>query len=230
MTLLWTSLPGSRLLADVSLWSANLAEPGAEVKKMEPYADLFHLDVSDAHFVSGLLFFPDLVAALRPLTQIPFHVHLMTEHPSELVDAFADAGVDMITVHHENGPEAVKALEKIHQRGLAAGLALGQDIAPEGIIEYLEHIQLVLLMGTRLGVKGQSLNPATYARIQTTRNILQEHGYADKIKVGVDGGIREQTVPLLRAAGADLIVPGSLVFQSSDLAQTLNWLHTLPTE
>ena len=100
MTLL-TSLPSHHLLIDVSLWSANLSELGAEVKQVEPYADLFHLDVSDAHFVPGLLFFPDLVAALRPLTCIPFHVHLMTEHPLSLIDSFVDAGANLITVHAE---------------------------------------------------------------------------------------------------------------------------------
>ena len=222
----WTSWP-NHLLADVSLWSANLATLGAEIKRMEPYADMFHLDVADAHFVPGLLFFPDLVAALRPWTNAPFHVHLMTEHPTEHIDAFAEAGANMITVHHENGAEAATAIELIHRHGLAAGLALQLKTPPEVIMPYLDQVQLILLMGTQLGVKGQSLDTHTYTREQTVRQIIRDSGYEGRVKLGVDGGIREQTVPHLRQAGADLVVPGSLVFKSDQIAQTFQWLHNM---
>lgn len=223
----WTSWP-EHLLADVSLWSADLAALGAEIKRMEPYADLFHLDVADAHFVPGLLFFPDLIAALRPWTTVPFHVHLMAEHPAAHIPAFAEAGANLITVHYENGAEASTALEQIQQHGLAAGLALQLQTPPEVIVPYLDQIQLILLMGTRLGIKGQPLDPNTYRREQIVRQIIHEHGYAGQVKIGVDGGIREQTVPLLRQAGADLIVPGSLIFKSDQPAKTFQWLHALP--
>ncbi len=220
----WTSWP-EHLLADVSLWSADLAMLGAEMKRMEPYTDLFHLDVADAHFVPGLLFFPDLIAALRPWTDVPFHVHLMTEHPAGHVGAFAEAGANLITVHYENGAEASTAIEQIHRSGLAAGLALQLETPPEVIVPYLAEVQLILLMGTPLGVKGQSLDLNTYRREQTVRQIIHEYGYEGQVKIGVDGGIREQTVPLLCHAGADLIVPGSLVFKSDHPAQTFQWLH-----
>ena len=221
-----TSCP-DHLLADVSLWSADLATLGAEIKRMEPYADMFHLDVADAHFVPGLLFFPDLIAALRPWTSVAFHVHLMTGHPATHVSAFAEAGANLITVHYENGAEAFTAVEQIHQRGLAAGLALQLETPPEVIVPYLGEIQLLLLMGTQLGVKGQLLDPNTYSRAQTVRQIIRDTGYEGRVKIGVDGGIREQTVPFLRQAGADLVVPGSLVFKSDQLAKTFQWLHTL---
>jgi len=83
-------------------------------------------------------------------------------------------------------------------------------------------------MGTRLGVKGQSLDPSTYTCEQTVRQMIRDHGYEGQVKIEVDGGIREQTVPLLRKVGADLVVPGSLVFKSDHLAQTFQWLHALP--
>jgi ribulose-phosphate 3-epimerase len=188
---------------------------------------MFHLDVADAHFVPGLLFFPDLVAALRPWTDVPFHVHLMTEHPITHISAFAEAGANLITVHYENGAQASTALEQIHRRGLAVGLALQLETPPEVIVPYLGRVQLILLMGTQLGIKGQSLDPSTYTREQTVRQIIRDHGYEGRVKIGVDGGIREQTVPLLRNAGADLVVPGSLVFKSAHPAQTLQWLHAL---
>ena len=223
----WTSRP-EHLLADVSLWSADLATLGAEIKRMEPYADMFHLDVADAHFVPALLFFPDLIASLRPWTTVPFHVHLMAEHPAEHILTLAEAGANLITVHYENGAEASTALEQIQQHGLAAGLALQLQTPPEVIVPYLDKIQLILLMGTRLGVRGQSLDPNTYRRIQIIRQIMHEHGYTKQIKIGVDGGIREQTAPSLRQAGADLVVPGSLVFKSDQPAKMFQWLHTLP--
>ena len=222
----WASWP-DHLLADVSLWSADLATLGTEIKRMELHADMFHLDVADAHFVPGLLFFPDLVAALRPWTNVPFHVHLMTEHPAQHVDAFAEVGADMITVHYENGAEASKAIEQIHRHGLAAGLALQLETPPEVIVPFLTEVQLILLMGTQLGVKGQSLDTDTYAREHTVKQIIRNAGYEGRVRLGVDGGIREQIVPSLRQAGADLVVPGSLVFKSDQLAQTFQWLHSM---
>lgn len=222
----WTSWP-ERLLADVSLWSANLAALGTEIKRMEPYADLFHLDVADAHFVPGLLFFADLIKALRPWTSVPFHVHLMTDRPTEHIPAFAEAGANLITIHYENGAEVATAIEQLHRRGLAAGLALQLQTPPEVVVPYLDQVQLLLLMGTSLGVKGQSLDSNTFTRLQTIRRIVQDAGYEGQVKIGVDGGIREQSVSYLRQAGADLVVPGSLVFKSDQLAQTFQWLHAL---
>jgi pentose-5-phosphate-3-epimerase len=107
------------------------------------------------------------------------------------------------------------------------GLALQLETPLEVVVPYLDKIQLILLMGTRLGVKDQSLDPNTYAREQTVRQVLRDHGYEGRVKIGVDGGIREQTVPFLRNAAADLVVPGSLVFKSDHLAQTFQWLHAL---
>jgi ribulose-phosphate 3-epimerase len=225
----WKAYPDDRLLIDLSLWSANLAALGAHVQQMAPYADLFHLDVSDAHFVPGLLFFPDLVAAIRPLTTVPFHVHLMTDDPAALVGPFVDAGADILTIHIETGPAVAPALDAIRAAGTAAGLAIGLDIAPEALVPYLYQIDLVLMMGTRLGVKGQELDAAACDRIRILRRLLHQHGVADRVRIFADGGIRRHTVPTLRAAGADGIVPGSLVFSSPDLVATIAWLHGLPT-
>jgi ribulose-phosphate 3-epimerase len=129
---------------------------------------------------------------------------------------------------YENGAEASTAIEQIHQHGLAAGLALQLETPPEVIVPYLDEVQLILLMGTPLGVKGQSLDPNTYRCEQTVRQIIHEYGYEGQVKIGVDGGIREQTVPSLRQAGADLVVPGSLLFKCDQPSQMFQWLHALP--
>src|SRR5579872_6582832 len=120
----WQEMPHTRLLTDVSLWSADLANLAAAIDRFNHFADSFHLDVADAHFAPSLLFFPDLVRALRPLTVRPFHVHLMVERPSALVPDFVDAGADALTVHAEAGaPEVESAIDAILRAGRSPGLA-----------------------------------------------------------------------------------------------------------
>jgi ribulose-phosphate 3-epimerase len=222
----WNNFPADRLLVDASLWSANLACLRDDIQRVDNFVDLYHFDVSDAHFTPGLLFFPDLIAALRPLTRKPFHVHLMVTDPLNLIAAFAQAGANLITVHIENDQIAV-TIEQISALGLNAGLALCLETPIEQILTYLKGIDLVLLMGTALGVKGQELSPLACQRIQSMQSLLQENGFAGKIKIAADGGIRQHTVPALRSAGADLVVAGSLVFKSKDLPQTITSLHNI---
>ncbi len=224
----WSPFPTDRLLAEVSLWSADFTCLKDEIERIDPFTDLYHIDVTDAHFVPGLLLFPDLVAALRPLTTRPFHVHLMTENPLGLIDDFAEAGANLISVHCENGPLAPAALQKIHRHGLASGLALGLDVPLDSVVPYLEMVDVIVLMGTPIGVKGAGLNPQACPRIAALRAILDEQGLSERIKIEADGGIRQNTVPQLRAAGAGLIVMGSLAFKSSNLSGTFDWVRSLP--
>lgn len=221
-------MPSHRFLVDVSLWSADLTALGDEVRRLAPFADLFHVDVSDAHFVPGLLLFPDLLAALKPLTHIPFHVHLMVEQPLDLLDDFIQAGADVLTVHYENGPVVSEAIRRIHEQQRAAGLAVGLDVGPEAVAPYLVDVDLVLMMGTPLGIKGLDLAPSACPRIEEMRSILRDLGQSERVKIGADGGIRHHTVPALRAAGADLVVPGSLVFNSPSVQDVFDWLWSLP--
>ncbi|WP_343416903.1 ribulose-phosphate 3-epimerase [Candidatus Flexifilum breve] len=223
------ALPTGRLLADYSLWSADLANLANDVRRTEPFADVYHLDVADGQFVPSLLFFPDLVSALRPLTPKPFHVHLMTLNPARLIDDFAEAGADVITVHLEN-PELPAALEQIRARGLSAGIAIQLETPVEAVLPYLDQIEVIVMMGTKLGIKGVGLADEACPRITALSRLLTARGLRDKIKISADGGIREQTVPRLRAAGADMITPGSLAFKSPNLFETTLWLHALPRQ
>jgi ribulose-phosphate 3-epimerase len=223
----WDNLPCERLMIDASVWSADLARLADDFRRVEGFVDLYHFDVSDAHFVPGLLFFPDLVASLRPLTPRPFHVHLMAEDPLALIDDFAHAGADLITVHCDLGPAAAPAIRRIREVGVQAGLGFGLDAAPERVLPFLEQISLVLLMGTPMGVKGQGLSSLACPRIERMRALLEAHGMAGKIKIEADGGIRTDTAPALRTAGVDLLVPGSLLFKSKDLPGTAGWLRGL---
>lgn len=205
------------------MWSADLANLEAEVARLNAFADSFHIDVCDAHFAPSLLFFPDLVRALRPLTDRPFHVHLMVERPTALIDEFVGAGADTITIHAEVGEdEASAALEAITGAGRSAGLALRLDTPVEACRPYLDRIDSLLLLGTALGVKGQDLAPEACDRLRAAAAIRP-----DGVRLIADGGIRSHTVPQLREAGADAIVPGSLVFQAQNLAETFAWLRSL---
>jgi ribulose-phosphate 3-epimerase len=223
----WENLPGDRLLIDASLWSADLADLRREVQRFDPWVDSYHFDVSDAHFVPGLLFFPDLLAALRPYTTRPFHVHLMVDQPECLVRPFLAAGSDLITVHVENGPAGLLAIDQIRQAGKCVGISVQLETRLEEVIPYLEIVDLVLLMGTPLGIKGQGLAPEATGRIQTLRQLIGARGYTRKVKIFADGGIRQSTVPGLREAGVNGIVPGSLIFGSPDPGETIDWLHSL---
>jgi len=222
----WQDLAHTRLLADVSLWSADLANLAAGIERLEPFADSFHLDVSDAHFAPSLLFFPDLIRALRPLTKRPFHIHLMVDRPTMLIEELAACGADVITVHAEVGKsEAAAAIQAILRAGRSAGLALRLDTPVAASEPYLDRIDALLLLGTVLGLKGQDPAPEACDRLASAASMLGER--RARVRLIADGGIRSHTVPLLRRAGADVIVPGSLVFQSRNLAETFSWLRAL---
>jgi ribulose-phosphate 3-epimerase len=224
---IWRDLPTNRLLIDLSLWSANLTALGNEIQRFNPLVDFYHFDVSDAHFVPGLLFFPDLVAALRPLTPRLFHVHLMVAQPEMMVQPFLTAGADIITVHVENGLAGLSAVDQIRQAGKSAGVAVRLETDLQEILPFLDTVDLIVLMGTPLGIKGQGLANEAPARIQAIRRLVDTSVYTHRVKIFADGGIRHSTVPALRAAGADGVVPGSLVCGSANPGEIIHWLHSL---
>lgn len=223
----WHKFPSSRLLVELSLWSADFTRLAEEIDRVDEYADLYHIDVSDGNFVPGFLFFADLVAALRPLTARPFHVHLMTVTPQSHIEAFVAAGADIITVHAENGSLAPASLTMIRDAGKAAGLALGLDVLPESVAPYLDLVDLVLMLGTPMGIKGVEPSRFAFDRARRMKQVIASAGLTDRVKLVADGGIRAHTIPLLRAAGVDGIVAGSVAFKSPDLRQTFDWLHHL---
>jgi len=224
----WADLTRGRLLADVSLWSADLANLEDSIQRVEPFADSYHIDVFDDRFAPGLLFFPDLVRALRPLTPKPFHIHLAAEKPSQLIESFAAAGTDVFTIHAELGEAEVKRrLAQIRDLGCEAGVALLLETPVASVVPYLEDIALVLLLNTKVGIKGVDLAPDALTRISDLDALLRERGVRGRVRVEADGAIRRHTVPLLRQAGADVIVPGSLFFGAEDLGLLAAWLHRL---
>ena len=211
------------LLLDVSLWSADLVNLAAEIESVLPYADSFHIDVADGHFVPTLLFFPDMIAAIRSVTAKPLHVHLMVSDPATLVQPFIDAGADIISVQVE-AEGAPAALERISNAGRKPGLALLLDTHVEAVRDYLGQVDVVIAMGTQVGIKGADLAPEACERVADIRKMIDER---PSVKLYADGGIREHTVPKLREAGADAVVPGSLLFNSPDKKRVHQWLKSL---
>jgi ribulose-phosphate 3-epimerase len=219
-------LPRDRLLAEFSMWSANLIRLADDMKRIENHADVLHVDVADGHFAPALLFFPDLVARLRAATALPIHVHLMVADAVLVSQAeqFADAGADLISVHAENAT-AGEALELIAGRGLGSGVVLRIETPVAAARPFLDRIDFLTLLGTAIGVKGQGLDPSATARLTEAKGYLAASGR--RTVLAADGGIRENTVPLLRAAGAETVVMGSLAFGAEDLAARLRWVHGL---
>ncbi|MEH1016854.1 ribulose-phosphate 3-epimerase [Micromonospora sp. CPCC 206060] len=217
------ALPRDRLLLDVSLWSADLSALGAEAARISPHADLLHIDASDTHFIPEPLFFPDLLRAVRPHTDRPLHVHLMAHRPARLAYTFADAGADLITVHAE-ATGAADAIRAIHDAGLPAGIALMLDTDPADVRGLLAEADAIVLIGTPLGTKGTTLQTAALTKITATRRLLDAE--QRQIPIIADGGIRQNTVASLAAAGANGVVPGSLLWASRDLPGTAAWIRT----
>ncbi|MEJ7677551.1 MAG: hypothetical protein WKG06_06710 [Segetibacter sp.] len=181
-------------------------------------------------FCTSVSFFPDLVARLRQLTKKPFHVHLMVDSKVLLqqIDQFIKAGANLITIWYENGDIVSTALDQIRKANVSAGLSIGLETSPEVLVPYFDRIELVTMMGTRVGVKGQDLSEEACDRMSSMRQLIQQHGYPQKIKLAADGGNRSNTVPALRSAGADTVVMGSLAYGSQNLKETFDWLWSLP--
>ncbi|MDE2446778.1 MAG: ribulose-phosphate 3-epimerase [Alphaproteobacteria bacterium] len=219
-------LPTNRLMAEISLWSADLGRLEDDTKRIEPFTDIFHVDVADGHFSRAMLFFPDLLARLRKVTAKPMHVHLMVGDAVLLdqVEQFAEAGADLISVQAENA-NALEALALIKTLGLKSGVVLQLHTAVADAAKFVPYIDMLTLLGTLMGIKGVGLDGSAPARLTEARKLVA--GAGRRIIVAADGGIRDNTVPRLRAGGAETIVMGSLAFGAPDLAARMAWVHGL---
>lgn len=212
------------LKCSTSLWSADLTNLGADMLRVEPFSERFHIDVADGHYVPTMLFFPDLVKALRAKTKVPFEIHLMTVDPLAWVDPFADAGADIILFCLDSAKEPGKVIEEIKSRGKKAGVSLLITEDLDLLEPYWPDLDVLTIVSTAMGIKGASMDETVPAKIRRARQIIGERGL--KTEIELDGGIRRNTVPVMAEAGADWIVPGSLMF-GEDPAEMRRWLATL---
>lgn len=207
-----------------SLWSADLANLASEIRRVEPHSERFHIDVADGHYVPNMLFFPDMVRALRKHTRLPFEVHLMTVKPLEWVEPFIEAGADSIIFCLDSARDPSEVIRAIKSRDRKAGVSLLITEPLELLEPYWGDLDIVTIVGTAMGIKGASMDPGIPDKIRAARRTIRERGLSTEVEA--DGGIRRETVPLLHAAGADYIVPGSLMF-GEDPAAMRNWLRAL---
>jgi ribulose-phosphate 3-epimerase len=212
------------LKCSTSLWSADLGNLSSEIRRVEPFTERWHLDVADGHYVKNLLFFPDLVAQLRRQTKLPFEVHLMVTDPMGWVEPFVDAGADIIIFCFDATPEPGAVLRTIRAKGKKAGVSLLITEPLDVLKPYWHDLDVLCVVGTAMGIKGAGLDPSVPGKIRQARQEIQRRGLATEIEA--DGGIRRETVPLLKEAGADVIVPGSLMFKEDPPAMR-QWLAGL---
>ncbi len=195
-----------------SILSADFAKLGEEVRAIDTAgADWIHIDVMDGHFVPNLTIGPGVIKALRPHSQKPFDVHLMIEPVDPYLEAFADAGADIITAHPEAGPHFHRTVQSIKGLNKKAGAALNPSTPLEVIDYVLEELDLVLIMSVNPGFGGQSFITSQLRKIETLAERVTARGLSTLIEV--DGGVNPQTARQCVDAGARALVAGSAVFK-----------------
>ncbi len=203
-----------------SLLSCNFANMGEEIKKVDRAgADWIHLDVMDGHFVPNLTIGPAIVSAVRPYTELPFDVHLMIDYPLDYIDAFADAGADIITFHIEAMSDILMTIDKIKSRNIKPGLVIKPNTPAEDVFPYLDKVYMILVMTVEPGFGGQSFMEDMMPKVTAIKNECARRNL--NVLVEVDGGISEKTAPTASKFGVDICVSGTGVFKAQDTAAAI---------
>ena len=203
-----------------SILSADFSNLIEDVKKVENAgAQYLHIDVMDGHFVPNITIGPLVVSSLRNKSNMVFDVHLMIENPEAYIDEFAKAGSDIICIHVESTRHVHRAIQKIKEHGIKAGIALNPATDISTIKYVLEDVDMVLVMSVNPGFGGQSFIPSAIDKIKEIKSIINEKNL--NIEIEVDGGVKLDNAKEVLNAGADILVAGSAVFGSENVEETV---------
>jgi ribulose-phosphate 3-epimerase len=197
-----------------SILAADFSRLGEEVHAVEAGgADRIHTDIMDGHFVPNISFGPLAVKAIRPITALPFDVHLMISDPDRYLEAFAQAGADTLIPHIEVCPEPIQTIRAIHALDCQAGIAISPDTPIDMLQAVASHVDLILVMSVYPGFGGQDMLPGSFERVQAVRALLNASNA--QASICIDGGIELSNIRQAVAAGADNLAVGSSVFRAN---------------
>lgn len=207
-----------------SILAADYANFASELKRIEETsAEYVHIDIMDGQFVPNITFGADVVASMRKHSKLVFDCHLMVVNPERFVDAFAQAGADIMTVHAESTLHIHGALQKIKKAGMKAGVVINPGTPVSAIEPVLSLVDQVLIMTVNPGFGGQAFIPEILEKVQKVAKIRDEKGYDFDIEV--DGGVDNKTIKACYQAGANVFVAGSYLFKASDLTAQVETLR-----
>lgn len=202
-----------------SILSADFGKLNEEIASVEPYVDIFHLDVMDGHFVPNITIGPDVVKSLH--TKKPKHLHLMIEHPEKYLEIFSKTGVDVIIVHAEACEDLLSVVQQIKKLGCKAGVSIKPKTALAAIGEALNEVDLVLIMSVEPGFGGQEFLESSLEKIH------ELHELRPQLDIEVDGGINDKNASKVIEAGANILVSGNFIFKAKNRKEAIQSLRPI---